>query len=207
MLDASGKLKKADWIGIPAKALVSIPMRFHGIDAGRRESAAQLELEGAGLGAESQQPHLFETRVHDEEARDQRAWTCVQAAPLPKDVIDAGLDSQYAPVGLFSKTEARPGGSVEGGGQPGAGAAGRGGPSAALSGADESSSPTRMLPRRYAAFSRRRIFRVWRQKLNPSNCGSMTERPRGSQGGAGSVLRVRWTVRSQLAKPQIAAPA
>ena len=104
--DVSGKPKKADWIGIPAKAMVSIPMRFHGIDAGRRESAAQLELEGAGLGAESQQPYLFETRVHNDEARDQRAWTCVQAAPLPKDVIDAGLDSQYAPSVCFQKLKA-----------------------------------------------------------------------------------------------------
>ena len=66
--DASGRPKKADWVGIPAKALVSIPMRFHGIDAGKRQSAAQLELEGAGLGAETLSPHLFETRVYDEDA-------------------------------------------------------------------------------------------------------------------------------------------
>ncbi len=104
--DAKGRPKKADWIGIPAKLLVSMPMRFHGIDAARRDSAAQLELEGAGLGPESQQPHLFESRVYDEEARDQRAWTCVQAAPLPKDVLDAGLDAQYAPSVCFQKLEA-----------------------------------------------------------------------------------------------------
>ena len=105
LLDVKGKPKKVDWIGIPAKALVSVPMRFQGIDAGRRESAAQLELEGAGLGAECQQPYLFETRVTDEEARDQRAWTCLQAAPLPKEVLDAGLDAQYAPSVCFQKLE------------------------------------------------------------------------------------------------------
>lgn len=103
LLDATGKPKKADWIGLPAKLLISMPMRFHGIDANRRDSAAQLELEGAGLGAESQQPHLFESRVYDEEARDQRAWTCVQAAPLPKEILDAGLDAQYAPSVCFQK--------------------------------------------------------------------------------------------------------
>lgn len=103
--DAKGRPKKADWIGIPAKALVSIPMRFHGIDATRRDAAAQLELEGAGLGGESQQPHLFETRVTDEDARDQRAWTCVQAAPLPKEVLDAGLDARYAPSVCFQNLE------------------------------------------------------------------------------------------------------
>lgn len=98
---AGGKLRKADWIGIPAKALVSIPLRFHGIDAGRREAAAQLELESAGLGTESQQPHLFEARFYNEEARDQHAWACVQAAPLQKEVLDAGLDARYAPSVCF----------------------------------------------------------------------------------------------------------
>lgn len=104
--DTGGKLRKADWIGIPAKSLISIPMRFHGVDAARRESTAQLELEGAGLGTETQQPHLFETRVHDENARDQRAWTCVQAAVLPKEILDAGLDAQYAPSVCFQHLKA-----------------------------------------------------------------------------------------------------
>lgn len=99
------KTKRADWIGIPAKALISIPMRFHGIDPGRRDSAAQLELEGAGLGTESAQSYLFETRVSDEQARDQRAWMCVQGAPLPKEVLDAGLDARYAPSVCFQSLE------------------------------------------------------------------------------------------------------
>ena len=66
---------------------------------------SQLELEGAGLGAESQHTYLFESRVHDEEARDQRAWTCVQVAPLPKEVLDSGLDAQFAPSVCFQKLE------------------------------------------------------------------------------------------------------
>lgn len=105
LLDASGKTRKADWIGIPAKALISVPMRFHGIDPARRDSAAQLELEGAGLSTEIQDSHQFETRVNDEAARDQRAWTCVQAAPLPKEVLDAGLDAHYAPSVCFQKLQ------------------------------------------------------------------------------------------------------
>lgn len=105
LLDASGRSRKADWIGIPAKALISVPMRFHGIDPARRDSAAQLELEGAGLSNEIQEAHQFETRVNDEQSRDQRAWTCVQAAPLPKEVLDAGLDAQYAPSVCFQKLE------------------------------------------------------------------------------------------------------
>ena len=103
--DRTGRPKKADWIGIPARALVSIPMRFHGIDASRRDSAAQLELEGAGLGAEIQHTYLFQSRVYDEDARDQRAWTCVQAAPLPKEVLDAGLDAQFAPSVCFQNLQ------------------------------------------------------------------------------------------------------
>lgn len=98
--------KKTGWIAIPAKALVSIPMRFHGMDASRREAAVQLELEAAGFGAESQQRHLFETHVHNGEARDQQTWTCVQAAPLPKDVLDSGVDADYAPSVCFQSLEA-----------------------------------------------------------------------------------------------------
>ncbi len=95
------KASAANWIGIPARLMVSLPMRFHGIDAARRESAAQLELEGAGLGMECERPNLFESRVYDEDARDQRAWTCLQAAPLPKEVLAGGVDAQYAPSVCF----------------------------------------------------------------------------------------------------------
>ena len=46
----------ADWIALPARTLVSVPMHFHGVDAGRREAAAQLELEAAGFAAETATP-------------------------------------------------------------------------------------------------------------------------------------------------------
>lgn len=104
---AARSARKADWIAIPAKALVSIPMRFHGMEAGRREAAVQLELEAAGFAAESQQSHQFETRVHDDETRDQRVWTCVQAAALPKEVLDGGLRASYAPSVCFQSLEPR----------------------------------------------------------------------------------------------------
>lgn len=103
MPEPDGRGKRPDWIALPAKSLVSLPMRFHGIDPGRRESAVQLELEAAGLAAESQHPHLFEARVHDDQARDQRAWACVQAAALPREALDGGIDSKFAPSVTFQK--------------------------------------------------------------------------------------------------------
>ena len=103
---ANGRVSGASWIAIPAKLLVSVPMRFHGIDANRREAATQLELEGAGLGAECERTNLFEPRVYDEDARDQRAWTCLQAAPLPKDVLAGSVDAQFAPSVCFQDLKA-----------------------------------------------------------------------------------------------------
>ncbi len=104
-LEPDARGKKPDWIALPTKSLVSLPMRFHGVDASRREASTQLELEAAGMGAESAQPHLFETRVHDDEARDQHAWTCVQAAPLSKDALEGGIDAQFAPSVCFHPLE------------------------------------------------------------------------------------------------------
>ena len=33
--------RNAEWVALPAKSMVSVPMRFQGVDGARRDSAAQ----------------------------------------------------------------------------------------------------------------------------------------------------------------------
>jgi hypothetical protein len=93
----------AGWIALPARTMISVPMRFQGVDASRRESAAQLELEAAGLGTETADTHNFELHMLGQDERDQRASTFVQAAPLPSSVLESGSDAQFAPSVAFRK--------------------------------------------------------------------------------------------------------
>ena len=100
------KARRAAWIGLPMRSLVSFPVRFHGGDAARHESAVKLELETLGLCGEDVAPHLFEVRADaGDETRDQKGWAVVQAAPLPKETLDTGLDARYAPSVSFLPLE------------------------------------------------------------------------------------------------------
>lgn len=112
------KARRAAWIGLPMRSVVSFPMRFHGGDASRLESAVKLELETLGLGGEDTAPHLFEVRAEaGDETRDQKGWAVVQAAPLPKEALDTGLDARYAPsVSFFNLDPGRAQVWSEGGG-------------------------------------------------------------------------------------------
>lgn len=93
----------AEWIALPARCVVSVPMRFQGIDAARRESAAQLELEAAGLGTETAETSNFELHNLGHDDRDQRTSTYIQVAPLPATVVENGDDAKYAPSVAFQK--------------------------------------------------------------------------------------------------------
>jgi hypothetical protein len=99
------KTRRAAWVGLPAKSLVSFPVRFHGGDADRREAAVKLEMETLGLGGEEIGAHLFETRAADDATRDQKGWAVMQTAVLPQDVLDAGLDARFAPSVCFQSLE------------------------------------------------------------------------------------------------------
>ncbi len=91
----------AAWIALPARSVISVPMRFTGVDAARRESAVQLELEAAGLGTETADIHNFEVRNLGADERDQRTMACIQVAPLPAAVLEEGDDAHYAPSAIF----------------------------------------------------------------------------------------------------------
>jgi hypothetical protein len=93
----------ADWIALPARNVVSIPMRFQGVDSGRREAAAQLELEAAGFSQEAADVHNFEILSLGSDDRDQRTAAFVQMAGLPPAVIEDGKDAKFAPSVAFRK--------------------------------------------------------------------------------------------------------
>lgn len=91
------------WIALPARALVTVPMRIQVADPSRREAAAQLELEAAGLGQETADVHNFELLSTGTDEKDGRATAIVQVAPLPADVLEGGVDAHYAPSVAFRK--------------------------------------------------------------------------------------------------------
>lgn len=93
----------ADWIALPARCLVSVPMHFHGVDAGRREAAAQLELEAAGFAAETAAPHDFDLIALGGDSRDQATTAFLQVASLPAEVLDEARDARFAPSVAFQR--------------------------------------------------------------------------------------------------------
>lgn len=100
--------KNAEWVALPAKAVVSVPMRFTGVDGARRDSAAQLELEAAGFGNETADTFNFEIvscGVADE--KDQPIAALIQVAPLPAEVLDAADDARFIPSVAFHHLEPR----------------------------------------------------------------------------------------------------
>lgn len=97
--------KGADWIALPARCLVSIPLHFQGVDAARREAAAQLELEAAGFGNETADSHDFDLLPLGNDTRDQPTAAFIQVAQLPEDVLEEGQDARFAPSVAFYKLQ------------------------------------------------------------------------------------------------------
>ena len=93
-----GRLKRADWVGLPQRVVTSLPTRFPAMDAARRDAAAQLELEGLGLSGLDEDD--FQVITHDDDQRDQRAIIAVQTTQVPVPP-EAGLDSKFAPSVAF----------------------------------------------------------------------------------------------------------
>ncbi|HYF35519.1 MAG TPA: hypothetical protein VD994_09545, partial [Prosthecobacter sp.] len=93
----------AGWIALPARNVVSIPMRFQGVDLARREAVAQLELEAAGFSNEAADVHNFEVHSLGTDERDQRTAAFVQMANLPPLVLEDGKDAKFAPSVAFRK--------------------------------------------------------------------------------------------------------
>lgn len=96
----------AAWIALPARNLVSVPMRFQGVDVSRQEGMAQLELEAAGFGAETSDTNNYDVWNLGQDERDQRSASFIQVAPLPTDVLEEGQDAQFAPSVAFQHLEA-----------------------------------------------------------------------------------------------------
>lgn len=93
-----GKLKRADWVGLPQRMVTSLPTRFPAMDGTRRDAAAQLELEGLGLSGLDEDD--FQVVTHDEEQRDQRSIIAVQTTQVPVPP-EATLESKFAPSVAF----------------------------------------------------------------------------------------------------------
>jgi len=93
----------AEWVALPARCMVSVPMHIQGADAARRESAAQLELEAAGLGNETATATNFDLYPLGANERDQRTAAFIQVAALPPAVLADGNDAQFAPSVSFRK--------------------------------------------------------------------------------------------------------
>jgi hypothetical protein len=102
-VDAS-RVKDPEWIAVPMRSIVSLPMRFPAMSADRQKAAAALELENVGL------HQVLENEVavqsYDDGHKDQRAWTAVLAGPVPQ-AAELGIDSRFAPSVAFKKL--RPG--------------------------------------------------------------------------------------------------
>lgn len=94
--------RDAQWVAIPARNLISVPMRFQGVDPARQESMAQLEMEAAGFGQETAEATNFDLwRVGKNDERDQRSVGFIQISPLPQAILDDGDDAQFAPSVAF----------------------------------------------------------------------------------------------------------
>lgn len=94
-----------DWVALPARAVVSVPIRFNGVDAARREGAVQLELEAAGLANEVAQPYNFDLVPLSDDERDQRTTSFIQMAGLPQTVLEDATDARFAPSVVFRKLQ------------------------------------------------------------------------------------------------------
>ncbi len=108
-VDAEGRSwKNAGWVALPARSIVSVPMRIQGADGERRESAAQLELEAAGFGQETSDTHAFELQsLPIGEERDAPVTAVIQASALPESVLAAADHARFAPSVAFH--ELKPG--------------------------------------------------------------------------------------------------
>jgi hypothetical protein len=91
------------WIALPARGMVSVPMRFQGVDASRREAVAHLELEAAGFTNETEHLQNFEVHSLGTDDRDQRTSAFIQMAGLPPAVLEEGDDAKFAPSVAFRK--------------------------------------------------------------------------------------------------------
>ncbi len=93
------------WIALPARSLVTVPLRFQGVDPSRRESMAQLELEAAGFGNETADSNNFDVWNLGQDERDQRSIGFIQVAPLPADILEEGNDAKFAPSVAFHQLQ------------------------------------------------------------------------------------------------------
>ncbi|MDZ4287200.1 MAG: hypothetical protein U0984_04540 [Prosthecobacter sp.] len=101
-VDAESRSRRGtNWIALPARGTVSIPMRFQGVDQARREAAVQLELEAAGFTNETAHPQNFEVYSLGTDERDQRTAAFVQMAGLPPAILEEGNDAKFAPSVAF----------------------------------------------------------------------------------------------------------
>ena len=89
-----GRMKRADWVALPQKSVLTLPARFPAMSDERLESAAQLELEGLGMSGLTTDE--FQVTTLDADQKDQRAMIVVPAGSgaVPPE---ASLDSHFAP--------------------------------------------------------------------------------------------------------------
>ncbi|MEN3940811.1 hypothetical protein WJU23_05935 [Prosthecobacter sp. SYSU 5D2] len=93
------------WIALPARSLVTVPFRFQGVDSGRREAMAQLELEAAGFGQETADTNNFDLWNLGEDERDQRSISFIQVSSLPADILEEGGNAKFAPSVAFHQLQ------------------------------------------------------------------------------------------------------
>jgi hypothetical protein len=93
------------WIALPTRSLVTVPFRFQGVEAGRREAMAQLELEAAGFGQETAETSNFDLWNLGTDERDQRSISFIQVAPLPADILEEGSHAKFAPSVAFHQLQ------------------------------------------------------------------------------------------------------
>jgi hypothetical protein len=95
-------MRRADWVALPQKSVLTLPARFPAMTADRRESAAQLELETLGINGLTADD--FDITTHDSDEKDHRATISIQCAghSVPPE---AGMDSKFAPSVSFRKLD------------------------------------------------------------------------------------------------------
>jgi len=96
----------AEWVALPARSIVSVPMRFQGVEGARRDSAAQLELEAAGFSNETADTNNFEiVETGGKEERDQPISAIIQVSNLPASVLEASDDARFVPSVAFHQLQ------------------------------------------------------------------------------------------------------
>jgi len=91
-----------DWVALPTRHTLSIPVRVMASDPAQRSAAIHLELEAAGISPDDLSSHRIDVHPLDSTGRDPTAAVFLSDGSHPEDAdLSRTLDSSYAPAACF----------------------------------------------------------------------------------------------------------